>query len=440
MFIKFKSNHPEFLSLLSKNPDTFSGLQLREIKNGVAVGQVVSPSEYNITFFDTKYSFSEDMSNQIDFQSFCNPRAFLAISGIYLRHLLVEQSAWFSDKIPWLNTTIEDLDTCGYVHTIEVQNVYADNLHRNREFVLSKYFPEVKLTHKLGNLYSLEINSNKTLHYTINLVNLVMMYLSAVNTQPWFLTDDLSAKYIRIMKNLEPVPYFVIYLFARSCLKTEASFNRFKTDLESAYGGELQMVWGNTQEMRLEAVRANLLVDTEINEHVIEVGCGELDYPRRFLKRLKPGFQWWALDLNDYGHLAERLNERYQTDALHFAHNSTEVPDDIKDNVTLVMVEVIEHMSEIEAIDLVSGLLDERNPKKAIITTPNRNFNKHFGLDGKFRHDDHEFEFTPDEFITFINFIIVNRPFTVEFFGIGDKIGTDHISLGAKLIRKEIGE
>ena len=48
MLIKITSDHPEFLSLLRKNPTTFGGLQFKQIKKGTGIGHAVSPSEYHI--------------------------------------------------------------------------------------------------------------------------------------------------------------------------------------------------------------------------------------------------------------------------------------------------------------------------------------------------------------------------------------------------------
>ncbi|MCB0745770.1 MAG: hypothetical protein KDC67_17840, partial [Ignavibacteriae bacterium] len=50
------------------------------IKKGIALGMInIEKNEYNALFQDTKYSYAEDMSNQIDFQSFCSARLVLDV-------------------------------------------------------------------------------------------------------------------------------------------------------------------------------------------------------------------------------------------------------------------------------------------------------------------------------------------------------------------------
>jgi hypothetical protein len=433
--------------LLRKNPATFNGLQFKQVKKGTGIGHVVSPSEYHMVFQDTKYSFTgKDRSNQIDFQSYCNPRVFLTLASEMLRHILVEKERWFSEEIPWLEKTVDEIDTPNdATHVLEIENIYADGFNQSKGFVLQKYFPEIKLTWKSGCLYSLRVETKESLHRLVNLTALACMYMAATNRERWYINKDIAAKYIRIIKNLTPVPYFVLYLFAKRCIRSPTDFQELMPKLAEAFDGEVNLTWGNTQEMRLREVGNRLLVDGEIPGDVIEIGCGEMDYPRRFLGKIKEGHRWIAHDVTDYTHLVPAVNRKHNTDQLVFVdegwveagkNNGFNLPP----FTTMLMIEMIEHMPFNDSKALVSEMLSALNRgDRAIITTPNISFNRHFafGPDRKFRHDDHHFELTSDEFKSYIEQVIDGLNIETEFFGIGDQVDGDYLSLGVELRRTE---
>lgn len=435
--ILIKLGNLTYQSFLQKNPDNFGGIQLRQIKNGVGIGRVISKQEYHLIFQDTKYSFSEDTSNQIDFQSYCNPRVFLTLASIFLRHLLVEKNQYESQKVSWLNTTMGELDSAGYQHTLIIENLYADRLSRQRDFVFSKYFPEVTLTQKSECLYSLRIETNRSVFHLINLASLVCMYLAATNSQPWFLNQELCAKYVRIIKNLAPVPYFILYLFSRACIPTLEMFNKLKADLESSFDGQLNLCWGNTQDMRMRAVRDFLLIEGQIPDHVLEMGCGEMDYPRTFIKKLNPDRQWWCVDPDDYSHLAERIKSQKKCDNLFFSQNLNAISGDLQ-GCCLLMTEVVEHMAELEAYCLIKTILELYTPNRGIITTPNIKFNQYYQFeeDRELRHHDHRFEFNFDQFKQFMERVIKGLPYNLKFFGIGDQVNDEYVSLAVEIQRQ----
>lgn len=433
MLVKINSSHPDFLSILRKNPESFEGLQLRQIKNGTGIGFVSSPSEYHLIFQDTKYSFSEkDHSNQIDFMSYCHPRVFLTLASELLREPLVEKSKWFNEKIPWLNKTVSELDVSGYLHTLEIENIYVDGISNQREFIFTKYFPEVTLIHKSGCLYTLKIETTESIHRLVNLAALTCMYLSAVNKQNWFLNTDLVKKYIRIMKNLDPVPYFIIYLFTKSCIRSHEEFNLLKPELNAIFKGELDLTWGNTQEMRLRTIGEKLMVDGKIKNHILEVGCGEMDYAWRFMRKMEGERIWYATDVQNYGHLVSPINKRHKYPALRFIQQPEEIEIADSNELIILMVEVIEHMPLEDSKKMVRSYIDKYSPPKILITTPNFNFNRHFGLEG-FRHDDHHFELTTQQFSDYISEVLDGTHYYAEFFGIGDKVDGDYLSLGVEL-------
>ncbi|KAG7162213.1 Small RNA 2'-O-methyltransferase-like 1 [Homarus americanus] len=66
----------------------------------------------------------------------------------------------------------------------------------------------------------------------------------------------------------------------------------------------------------------------------------------------------------------------------------------------VTMIELIEHVQISELHALVKCVFQDVRPKLIIITTPNADFNKYFPghMPGSFRHWDHKFEWTAEEF------------------------------------------
>lgn len=424
MIVKIHSENPDFLSILMKNKNSFNGLQLRDLKNGVAIGRVISDSEYHMVFQDTKYSFSDqDFSSQIDYQSYCNPKVFLSMASIFLRHLISQKSE-MDKKISWLGKSFAEADQ-SYPVTVTIPNVYADGINPKRKFVLAEYFSELSFTHKSGHLYEFTIQTD-SIHRAVNLACITLMYLATINKQPWYLTEDLIRKYIRIVNNIAPVPYFLAYLLARRCLLSKEMFDNIRPDLQNAVNGEINLVWGNTQVMRLEAVERYF----GENNNVLEIGCGEFDYVKKLGKKI-PG-TWYASDLEDYSNLADSV-KRLRNVNLEFCKSLLEV--EPTSDALMLAVEVIEHMPEASAMNLLIKHIKYHHPKKIIVTTPNREFNQYYAING-FRHDDHHFEFTQAEFKDFMNQVTFEfQEYKLEYFGIGDCVNGDYVSLGCYLER-----
>ena len=86
------------------------------------------------------------------------------------------------------------------------------------------------------------------------------------------------------------------------------------------------------------------------------------------------------------------------------------------------IVEVIEHIdpSRLPAFERV--VFEFSRPKTVVITTPNADYNEQWESlpAGKFRHHDHRFEWTRQEFQTWANTITEQFGYTVKFLPIGD--------------------
>ncbi|CAF0816931.1 unnamed protein product [Didymodactylos carnosus] len=87
----------------------------------------------------------------------------------------------------------------------------------------------------------------------------------------------------------------------------------------------------------------------------------------------------------------------------------------------VTLIEVIEHLLPEHLTLLVDHVFQHMRPKLIIATTPNADFNVLFRTMpyGKFRHSDHKFEFTQQEFQTWSNNIAQKYGYDVSFDGVG---------------------
>ena len=112
-----------------------------------------------------------------------------------------------------------------------------------------------------------------------------------------------------------------------------------------------------------------------------------------------------------------------------FRGNACDVPDERVLGVDfLSCIELIEHINPEDHPGIVSAIFNHIKPKTAIITTPNGDFNSHWPTmpHGKFRHEDHRFEWTRKQFSNFVNRILRQYPeYRVDFDGIGPHWGGD---------------
>jgi hypothetical protein len=131
---------------------------------------------------------------------------------------------------------------------------------------------------------------------------------------------------------------------------------------------------------------------------------------------MKKGFsnEYFAYDEIDFSSEVQKIMEVYKTTNLNWVADKQEI---IGFEGQIILSEVIEHNPFEEAKALLVWIRDNTNFSTLYITTPDKNFNTNYEMVNEFRHDDHDFELTNEEFVILINEIF---PFENEFFGIGD--------------------
>ncbi len=162
-------------------------------------------------------------------------------------------------------------------------------------------------------------------------------------------------------------------------------------------------------------------------QSVIDLGCGEGQLTELLLKES----QLKKVTAADVATLAlERAARRL---------NSQKLAENIKEKLTIMqaaltyrderfkgydaacLVEVIEHIDRERLPALERVVFEFAAPKTVIITTPNREFNKNYAKleEGGFRHPDHRFEWTGEEFTAWAEQVGQKFGYSFKICGIG---------------------
>jgi len=165
-----------------------------------------------------------------------------------------------------------------------------------------------------------------------------------------------------------------------------------------------QELHGNPHEQRLVAVMEIL---QQSNAHsVLDLGCGEGKLLKLLLEN--PTFERiLGLDVSYRAleHASRRLRlERLpanQRKRITLQHGSLTYRDKrLEGYDAATVVEVIEHLDEPRLVAFERVLFEFARPATVVITTPNAEYNSKFASlhAGKFRHEDHRFEWTRQQF------------------------------------------
>lgn len=160
---------------------------------------------------------------------------------------------------------------------------------------------------------------------------------------------------------------------------------------------------------------------------VVDLGCGD----GRLLRRLFQDRQFTQVAGLDVSSRAlEIAARRLHLDRLSEAHQSrvrlwqgalTYRDDRLANFDAAVLVEVIEHLDPARLAAFERVVFEFARPALVIVTTPNREYNRMWETlpSGQFRHADHRFEWTRDEFRAWAQRVAAQTGYRVRFVPIG---------------------
>ncbi|WDF55251.1 methyltransferase domain-containing protein [Mucilaginibacter sp. KACC 22063] len=150
---------------------------------------------------------------------------------------------------------------------------------------------------------------------------------------------------------------------------------------------------------------------------VLELGCGKGNFITR-LNRALPDIQICGIEINldDFQHATAYFERQIHSGLISMVNDSICCFEKWPPGVDCITLnEVIEHLTEQELNQTIKHIFNNVKPEVVIITTPNKNYNKYLKLTEEgFRHPDHRFELSREEFSRFAARVINDHEYGFE--------------------------
>jgi len=429
--IVLQSSNPKFSHLIHKNPER--GLIVKPNRNGhfycfypMTTEGTSRVDRYVIYFRDgfTAASYKSNPDSKFEYMDilrYTSPEIPLNALRECLRSSYTKQH---EDDLP------------GFAH-IFTSTVKVD-AKPGQMAKFTRHFPkfEVAMDPLVANVNRITIKSGETLHRLLNFVNVLFTYIAVLNKDHYALQESQLENQLRSINLLE-ADYFIRYLLSSKMITSEKLFQRFKPDLECHPKQVIDMQYGNTAEQRRNYIRRLL----SFNMDVVDVGCGEGFYAIPFAKKLKriaPLKSYYALDTDEscIGNLKHK-KERSELDNLQLFTSLDDMLarlNECEGPLDVIITEVVEHMDRRSGQVMIARILKETKWQKVVITTPNYGFNQFYLMDSPYRHTDHVWEATQDEFREYVSVIMdevkPTRGYDVQYLDIGDRVNGLSVTQG----------
>lgn len=429
-FMQVRSENPSFSFLIKKNPST--GMQLRAMRKGTAYGWYTpgSAEAYNIYFkdADNEVSFKQDQQEQFEYLNvsrYNTPQFPLQAISAFLAEPLKGNLAG---------------DTGGYVHICHINLIHIEQPRAVDWF--AKHMPDIQFTavHQAHKSYVLTISTARSLHDLLHVVSVLCLFLSIQGKEYFDASDEVLEKYMRSLNAID-APFYIRSLFARYMLNSRNRFKRYAAAVERTEKYAIQLAYGPTGLQRRNFVAGELA----FRNPIVDVGCGEGYYALAWAGKMEGSY--YAIDVDpECREIVRRKAEQKQLESIALYESLDAFIQQYNGElVDVLLCEVIEHMSEIEAAALIRQVCTGLAFETFVITTPNADFNPYYELSG-FRHPDHKWEMGLEQFRQWLTRVLADEEWVaaglgleVRFVGIGDAVNGVHTTQGAIIRRKGRG-
>lgn len=298
-----------------------------------------------------------------------------------------------------------------------INTIWIPNVHMANSF--KKHLKSIEITMEPlgGKLYGVTFEGNTTLYYLLNAV-MVFCLMQGLEDRRVFvdLTESTIAKYAQCLKAID-APYYIIYMFLSRCIP---DYHLFKKVSESFSRENWSLFYGDTQKQRFNAIKRYFRSGNTLHD----IGCGELYYSSSLSPNYKKIIAWDAdneiIERNKKFLVKKGLPNIDLRDAF-----SIESLKEIEPGSDILITEMLEHVEFDHANELLEKLTEVDFGTLAI-TVPNTTFNKHYLLDGLYRHLDHKWEPTFEESVSLMDKHFSGHQVKVE--KIGDMVDGESVS------------
>jgi 2-polyprenyl-3-methyl-5-hydroxy-6-metoxy-1,4-benzoquinol methylase len=438
-FIILTSDNENLSYVIKKNPQTSP--HTRPVRKGICIGWFFN-DKYIIKFNDLIDSVSflkldNDEYDYLPYMQYCAPILMACIVKEMFSTCVNQGSS--DDKV----------GKCSIEQGIMKLGKKAVNLINKLNLYITNYNIIIVET-DVPQIYNFKIQSDHStiselLQYAYILGYILNCMSFGFNEKPDKAGLD---KIIKIMNHMN-VPYYIRYIVKNQMIG-RAEFQRIKKELEKSPDHLINMVYGNTQDQRYEFI-SNMVFkfcsnNSENNIHLVDIGCGEGYYIKKLLSAIKTKkiskIQYHAHDIEEKE--MDMIDQMISSDPDYQIVKTYRSIDLLinklkeykSDRMMIIFSEVIEHIPLTEVKNFMIKIIKEINFNTMIITTPTYEFNSHYMMSGsEFRHPDHKQEFTKQQFIEFMDQIIIETGITMTntYYPVGDQIDGFGMSQGIEL-------
>jgi 2-polyprenyl-3-methyl-5-hydroxy-6-metoxy-1,4-benzoquinol methylase len=208
-------------------------------------------------------------------------------------------------------------------------------------------------------------------------------------------------KYLNILQKAS-AEYYLRHMFVSRAISNRDLFVKLKPMIDT---DTMKFTYGNTQVQRLYSIKSSLAGSTRA-KNLVDIGCGEMSQSVKLLELYDT-----VMGIDSDPEIVEGCTHRIRKKNL---ENATAICEDVTgkwllensaifDDYDFLLSEVVEHMPIEKARDIIIAAI-KLSGKNVVITVPNKNFNKYYGLkDDEMRHPDHVWEPTFEQLKTLID-------------------------------------
>lgn len=422
MIVTITSTNPKLSWILAKNPETLQEAGkafARPLRKGMIYGWYTNP--YNNTF---RLMF-KDHPTEVSYGS--GPRADFEYLDLTRYSSPMIPIGMVSKALAQASKTPHELDTEDYESScMFVCKVVRSNLLEGLPRYGGGNF-SLELTPLTGEYFKVRIAAT-SIYKLLACVQYFCVMASMYDPETQFSgTREEVEKFLKVV-NVAEAGYFPRYLISVRLLADRGSFKRFKGLIEGANTG-IQLTYGSTQQQRYDAILDCLKDKTIADRHLVDIGCGEGWYAVKLAGKYDS-----YLGVDKDPSLVEKVNKRLQHKQIEGGSAiCEELTFDNLDEILLqlrsdgendvLMTEVLEHMPEDKAEELLKKTLRMEDVDRVIVTVPNKGFNEYYLIeDNETRHHDHHFEPTFEEWCDLCVTLAAETNRRVEVKGIGDSV------------------